>query len=114
MKPNARWTDDCSGKKDYDGDVLSISTRYWPAGGGFYVLDSNGFRENKDGSKPRANASLLFWHAGIEEYETIVESGLIEGESFEEVKEKVESWVQAQYDKAHAALRAAFNGSGEL
>lgn len=108
MKPNAKWTDDCTGKKDYDGDVLSISTRYWPAGGGFYVLDSNGFRQNKDGSKPRAKASLLFWHDGDEEYETIVESGYFEGDSFEEVKAQVEIWVQTQYDKTFAALKAAF------
>ena len=27
----AEWTDDCQGKKDYDGDVLAITTRCWPA-----------------------------------------------------------------------------------
>ena len=36
MQPYAMWTDDCQGKKDYDGNMVSISTRYWPgpSGGG--------------------------------------------------------------------------------
>ena len=36
----ARWTDDCQGKKDFDGRLLSYSTRYWPAsyrGSGIYI-----------------------------------------------------------------------------
>lgn len=32
---NARWTDDCQGKKDFDGTIIDISSRYWPRGGGF-------------------------------------------------------------------------------
>jgi len=28
--PYARWTRDCGGKQDYDGGLLSVSTRYWP------------------------------------------------------------------------------------
>lgn len=28
--PQAKWIDDCQGKKDFDCALLSISTRYWP------------------------------------------------------------------------------------
>ena len=35
---SAKWTNDCQGKKDYDGPILEVSTRYWPRGGGFFVV----------------------------------------------------------------------------
>ena len=37
MNVPAKWTDDCQGKKDYDGKILCLSTRYWPRGGGVTV-----------------------------------------------------------------------------
>ena len=37
LKVSARWTNDCSGKKDFDGRIVDLSTRYWPRGGGFYT-----------------------------------------------------------------------------
>lgn len=30
FKPAAAWTDDCQGKKDYDGRLIDISCRYYP------------------------------------------------------------------------------------
>jgi hypothetical protein len=40
LKPYAQWTNDCQGKKDFDGPILSLSTRYWPGpeGGGTIVI----------------------------------------------------------------------------
>lgn len=30
LHPHCMWTNDCSGKKDFDGEIIAISTRYWP------------------------------------------------------------------------------------
>lgn len=30
MQPYAHWTNDCQGKQDFDGPLLSVSTRYYP------------------------------------------------------------------------------------
>jgi hypothetical protein len=64
MKLAAKWTNDCGGKKDYDGDILSVSTRYWPADGGFWIDkgDGLGLRKNDVLSKPSAKSSLLLWN----------------------------------------------------
>jgi len=44
IEPCARWTDDSQGKKDFDGRLLSISTRYWPgeaSGHGMMVVETS-------------------------------------------------------------------------
>ena len=109
MKLNAEWTNDCCGKKDYDGDVLQISTRYWPRGGSCLMLDTAqpelGLHHVDDGSKPSAHSSLLLHGDG--DYVTLTEKEF-EAETFEEVAAQVEAWAQEQMDKAEAALRAAF------
>lgn len=40
--PYAMWTDDCQGKKDFDGPIISLSTRYWPGpeGGGSMMVSN--------------------------------------------------------------------------
>jgi hypothetical protein len=65
LKVPAKWTDDCQGKKDYDGDIVSISTRYWPEGGGFSVLHPDRTWTNGlPGIKPSAKSELILRHAG--------------------------------------------------
>lgn len=110
MRLEAQWTDDCQGKKDYDGDVLSVSTRYWPAGGGYHVLDAQGFHESADGSKPSARSSLIIRQADDESIELAARD--FEGETFADVAAQVERWAQEQYEKAVAALRSAFPTTG--
>lgn len=109
MKLNAEWTDDCCGKKDYDGEVLSVSTRYWPRGGSALMLDTArpdlGLHHVDDGSRPSAKSSLLLYGDG--DYMTLTEHEF-EADTFEEVAALVEAWAQEQMDKAEAALRAAF------
>jgi hypothetical protein len=112
MKLEAKWEDDCCGKKDYDGRILSISSRYWPRGGSALTFDTAhpelGLHKHDDGSKPSAKSSLLIW-TGDGDYETLAETdGYIEGETFEEVAAQVEAWAQEQMDKAVAILRAGF------
>jgi hypothetical protein len=112
MKLSAQWTDDCQGKKDYDGPILSISTRYWPRGGSFLVFDSNNPQlgmqggESRPHIKPSATSSLVINH-GEEDYLKLVTADF-EAETEEEVKAAVEMWAQTQMDKAVMVLRAAF------
>lgn len=119
MRPCAKWTDDCQGKKDYDGRLIDISTRYWPRGGGFSKYDTlTGQWEENDarpGIKPSAAASILLRHGepdehGYGEYEDLVEQRF-EAETEAEVKALVEAWVQARFDEVAATLRALWGAA---
>lgn len=110
IRHDAKWTDDCSGKKDFDARVLSISTRYWPRGGGFlYVGGGKGVRpsiEDRPDIKPSAKASLMLLIAG-DRYIDIAEQ-YFEAETPEEVFAAVEVWATAQFNRAIAALSREF------
>jgi hypothetical protein len=94
LKLNAAWTDDCSGKKSYDGDILSVSSRYWPR----TITD-----------RPSATSCFIVNHGGeSDDYETITEMKF-EGDSLADVKAQVEVWAQAQMNRAVAALRREFD-----
>jgi len=119
MKIDARWTDDCCGKKDYDGEILSISTRYWPAGGGFLEINRgpDGVSVHGPGHrpdiKPRAHSSILLRYRVDDEGERCVEDlTLVEAEfeadTEDEVKRQVEVWAQEQMDRAVHCLQAEF------
>jgi hypothetical protein len=113
LKHTAVWTDDCQGKKDFDGEVVSISTRYWP---GYHTMfdtaePEKGFQQVRTGG-PHAIASLVIRHEPIEgeeysEWLTLAEADFA-GETEEEVKGKVEAWVQGQFLRLAAALRREF------
>jgi hypothetical protein len=120
LKLDANWTDDCQGKKDYDGPILWLSTRYWPPDGGMLIFNTNEPEkllhppEMPEGGLPGypcARSSLVIRGfdydsngRGIE----LADSGYIYGESFEEIAAKVEAWAQEQMDKAVAALKREF------
>jgi hypothetical protein len=113
MKPNLQWTDDCSGKKDYDGSILKIFTRYWPRGGGYFVVNNDPHRglsiednEHRPEVKPSAVSELAIQLA--DDDLIVLTSSNFDGESFEEVQEKVEAWVLDQFQRAVAALRSEF------
>lgn len=104
LRHNAEWSNDCCGKKDFDGTAVSISTRYWPAGGSALVLDTEscdaGLKKLNDGSRSSAKASLILdTESNPYGFLTLVESDYIEGDSFYEVQRKVEDWVQNEFDK---------------
>lgn len=107
FKVDAEWTDDAQGKKDFDGDILSISTRYWPAGGGFSIfVPGQGFTHNPLDTKPSAKSSLVFRYA---EYESIdLAEKEFEGETFEDVARQVEAWAQEQMNKVVTLLQKEF------
>jgi hypothetical protein len=101
MTPAVKWTNDCCGKKDYDGPIISVSTRYWPATGGFLILDHGEFVDPPPG-KPSANASIILNHGAPDEngeadYYTLREIN-IEDETETAVRSRVEAWVQEQFD----------------
>jgi len=110
LKLDAEWRDDCSGKKDYDGHILSISTRYWPAGGGFLLVDNRPqgvvIQEGVCGIMPSAGSSLII--RGNDETSICLTKQEFEGDTFAEIAVQVEAWAQEQMDKAVAALTAAF------
>lgn len=117
----AKWTDDCQGKKNYDGPVLVVSTRYWPPEGGFSTFDTTtGVFDHQPvrGGKHTATCSLDLIDAETDdEYGDHV--SLIErdfsADTFEKLKSQVERFAQTQVDRATKALRDAFyvdpNGS---
>lgn len=107
----ATWTDDCSGKKDFDGEIIAISTRYWPQGGGFHIYDGVNFYQNTKGSPPSAKSSFLLRASpdedGSDEPTTLV-SKKFEGDSFESVRAQVEEWAEGQYVRIVSALLREF------
>lgn len=111
MKPAAEWTNDCCGKKDYDGKIVVVSTRYWPKGGSTMVFDSGhpelGLRAYDDGSPASAHSSILLVGSGEELVLTEVQKT---GAGFNEVSLAVEEWVQEQMNRIESALRMEFQG----
>jgi len=123
LKFAALWRQDCQGKKDYDGFVLSISSRYWPGGGGFHVLTNDGihgpkFELSTDPSiKPSAHSALCLRYGPLDadEEDHLYAGNYLEiaskeftGDSFEDVSSQVEHWAQRQMDKVVRALSTEF------
>lgn len=111
----ARWTDDCQGKKDYDGRLVSISTRYWPRGGGFSIFNT-ATREWSGGSneiRPHAQSAIVLHRGdpGDAEWVDLIEQNF-EAETEEEVRAQVEAWAVTQYDRVVRAISREF-GKGE-
>lgn len=115
MSLEAEWTDDCCGKKDYDGTILAISTRYWPRGGGMFVVHNNPGQPVKieDDSarpeiKPSASCSLLIHYSEDATGGFAIIEKEFEAETLEEIKALVEPWAQEHMDRAVAALKKEF------
>lgn len=84
----AQWTDDCQGKKNYDGPMLDISTRYWP---GSYQANAH----------PSAHAAIVIRIGDSSfpdepDYKTWREVEF-DAPTEPEVRALVEEWVAAQY-----------------
>jgi len=117
LQPCAQWTRDCGGKQDYDGRLVSISTRYWPCGWGFHILTEN---HEWQGSEARpwvrssAKADIVLNYGEPDEYgygDSIeLASAEFEEETEEEVKAAVEVWVRKQFQEIAELLVAHFLG----
>ena len=100
---NAKWVDDCQGKKDYDGQIISISTRYWgsrnyEALGGVIT-------------KPSAKSDLMIHYLDEEGNESWIDliSVEFEADTENEVKGLVQEWAQGQMNKVVSILKEAYN-----
>jgi hypothetical protein len=103
-----KWTLDCQGKQDFDGEIVSLSTRYWPRGGGFTVLEAGPWRweENKDRPeiKPSANASIMLLGKELVSQD-------FEAETEAEVKQLVEAWARTEIERIAATVTKLFEGN---
>lgn len=104
----AEWTDDCQGKKDYDGDLVRLSTRYWPRGGGFDIFSrESGWSNGSPDIKPSATSEIFICTAGID---LTLAKKEFEAETEAEVKSQVEEWADRQYQRIVRALEVEFGG----
>lgn len=104
MELQAEWTSDCQGKQDYDADLLRLSTRYYPRGGGFSILTpDHKWQENdaRPSIPPGATATIYLQDEPLT-------SASFEAETESEVKAKVEEWAREQFAKVVNAMWAAF------
>ena len=88
FQPTAKWTPDCNGKQDYDGRLLSISTRYWPAW-------------KSSDNRPSANAAIHVDHGIPHPEEEFADYSVLAEAEFSadtetEVKAQVEEWVRRE------------------
>lgn len=111
----AKWTDDCQGKKDYDGRIISLSTRYWPAGGGFHILKDGDFQLSTDPViRPSAVASIVLNFGepdeyGYGDYRDLAEARF-EADTETEVKAQVEAWTAEKFALIVSLLDGKLNG----
>ncbi len=99
-----KWTPDCQGKWDYDGDVVNVSSRYWPRGGGFHTFSREvGWEGNeaRPDIRPSATSSIYIGEDRIASHD-------FEGDTEAEVKASVEAWVAEQVTRVTAAVRALY------
>lgn len=105
MRLAAEWTHDCQGKQDYDAPIVRLSTRYWPRGGGFHILDrERGTWEGNEARqeiRPSAKATIMLQDEDLGSAE-------FEGETEPEVKAQVEAWAQQQFERIETAIRALY------
>ena len=108
----AKWTPDCQGKWDFDGDIVCLTTRYWPRGGGCHTFSVGAWagNESRPTIKPHAHAEIVFhteYDVASRIGETLIEARF-EGEDETEVKSMVERWAEAQYHRVIEVLKSEF------
>jgi len=91
----AIWTNDCQGKKDFDGILVTLSTRYWP---------------NRLGIKPSAKAEVYIGSTNDEFLDGVIllTEVKIEADSENEVKNQIENWASIQYNRIASILLKEF------
>ena len=101
-KLETEWTHDCCGKQDYDADLVKLSARYWPKGGGFFTFDTSNRKFEGNEARPEVKPSA---HASIMLQEETIAEAEFEADTEGEVKALVEKWAQEQFDKIELAMR---------
>lgn len=94
--PAAQWSEDCQGKWDYDGPLLSISCRYWPASW------------SRNGQCSAVASIVLDHHSDQNEFDhpdtALWRERHFYGQTEDEVKRKVETWVDQQFRQVRTLL----------
>lgn len=75
------WKLDCCGKQDFDGELVSLSCRYYP--------------------DHTAYANILLYFAG--DYITLARAEL-EGETEADIKRKVEEWAAREIERVYMTM----------
>ena len=106
------WKPDCQGKWDYDCDLVSLSCRYWPRGGGFHVLYNGKFEGNEARPEinPSATASICIGDLANGPYETLAQA-YFDGATEQMVKAKVEEWAAKMIARVDNAIRNEFRAA---
>lgn len=106
---NAEWTDDCQGKRDYDGPVISISSRFYPgaaSGKGAMCFTLEGAKLTESvipyGDRPSAVSAVVL-NIGDQDCIALKEEKF-EADTDAQVFAMVEAWAEQQHD----AIRAMF------
>jgi hypothetical protein len=109
MKLSARWTCDCCGKQDYDGELVVLSTRYWPRGGGYLLLNHGKIEgnESRPDVKPSARSAICINDGDSDDYIELVAKDF-EADTEEDVKSQVEAWAQQRFNRIVDVLRREF------
>lgn len=111
----AKWTPDCQGKQDFDGNLVTLSTRYWPRGGGFYVLSGAGWQgdEARPEIRPSAHATIYLGSTDNDFYDDAVPliEVALEGDTEDEVKARIEAWAAEQFSRVRRSLLREFGGA---
>jgi len=88
-----KWTNDCQGKKDFDGPIVTLSSRYWPSGGGFSMLDTgtgwpaNGYRARSEWPIDDYPLESQAWEAGEDPKDCVI--AVIDGDLAARAKRSV-------------------------
>ncbi len=104
---DANWTDDCQGKKNYDGQIISIQSRFWP------TIDLT----NPDVRRilPSAKAAICIHFKSKQKSGEMTENQIIlierefEDQSEEVVKEQVEVFCEYEFMKIANILSKFYN-----
>lgn len=90
----AVWTDDCQGKKDFDGYVVILSTRYWPANYSSKGLCSANCSFELQHGEPYSAYDNKYTDDNI----TLIEKEF-EAATEGDVKEQVELWASEKFNE---------------
>lgn len=116
FKVAAVWKDDCQGKKDYDGFLVLLSTRYWPGpevkSNNTFDTDTGQWSSTPYGPTPSASASININYGepsdhGYGDYYPLISKDF-DGPTETDVKRQVEEWAQEQFDKINKALQELY------
>ena len=104
----AEWTLDCQGKQDYDAEIVSLSTRYWPRGGGFSIRQDGEFKTNhRQDIKPSAVVAIYLVSGDPNDHRhEKIWSAKFEAETEAEVNALVEAWAREKFAKVVAIMRS--------